>query len=73
MAPSLADDLFRDQVLRARNTPPGEKLSAGFRLFMQAQETMRAGIRMTLGLDDPEAIEREVERRLRIAHALEAA
>lgn len=73
MSSALADELFRDQVMRARNTPPGEKLSAGFRLFVQAEETMRAGIRMTLGLTDPAAIDREVERRLRIARMLEPA
>jgi hypothetical protein len=41
----LVDAIFRERVLRARATPPGEKLLDGPRLFDYACRVTKAGIR----------------------------
>lgn len=56
----LIDELYREQVLEARRTPPGEKLLAGPELFERSCEFMKAGIRMR----HPQADEAEVGRLL---------
>jgi hypothetical protein len=53
----LIDDIYRERVLRARRTPPGEKLLDGPRLFDRACRIMRDGIRF----QHPGATEVEVE------------
>lgn len=43
--PELIDSLYRDRVLRARATPPEDKLMDGARLFDWACSITIAGIR----------------------------
>lgn len=56
----LADALYRERVLRARRVPPEERLLDGIRLYDQAVERMRMGVK----LQHPTATEEEVERLL---------
>lgn len=56
----LADAIYRERVLRARRTPPEERLLDGVRLYDQALERMRMGVQ----LQHPEAGAEEVERLL---------
>jgi hypothetical protein len=42
---ALADELYRERVLRARQTPPKDKILAGQQLFEYACEITLAGIR----------------------------
>ncbi|MBI5383650.1 MAG: hypothetical protein HZA90_03085 [Verrucomicrobia bacterium] len=42
---ALADQIYRERVLRARRTPPEEKILAGQRLFESACEVTLLGIR----------------------------
>ena len=57
LTPKLIDDIYRERVLRARATPPGEKLLAGPRLFDQACRIMANEIRVEF----PDADERRVQ------------
>jgi hypothetical protein len=52
----LADELYRERVLRARRTPPEERLLDGIRLYDEALERMKIGVRLT----NPQADEAEV-------------
>jgi hypothetical protein len=56
----LADALYRERVLRARQTPPEERLLDGIRLYDQAVARMRLGVK----LQHPAAGDEEVERLL---------
>lgn len=56
----LVDAIYRERVLRARQTPPEERLLDGIRLYDQAVERMRLGVR----LQHPAAAGDEVERLL---------
>ena len=56
----LADALYRERVLRARRTPPEERILDGVRLFDQAVERMRLGVQ----LQNPDAAAPEIERLL---------
>jgi hypothetical protein len=62
----LIDEIYRERVLRARRTPPGEKLLDGPRLFDRACRIMKDGIRF----QRPDATEIEVEAILRQRLAL---
>lgn len=42
---SLADEIYRERIVRARNASPEEKILAGQRLFESACEITLAGIR----------------------------
>jgi hypothetical protein len=53
----LIDDIYRERVLRARETPLEQKLRAGPQLFERACRLMAAGIRD----EYPDATEQEVE------------
>lgn len=68
----LIDELDRDEILRARRMPPGEKLFAGVELFDCACQMTLAGIRH----QNPEADEQQVReilrQRLVLARRLEA-
>lgn len=57
----LIDDIYRQRVLRARATPPDEKLLDGPRLFEYACEITRSGIRN----QHPDADENRVREILR--------
>ena len=54
----LADDLYRERILRARRTPSAEKLLDGATLFDMACRVTLAGIRA----QHPNAAEEEVRR-----------
>lgn len=57
----LADAIFRDRVLRARKTPPEQRMKDAFELYERACGLMRDGIRHQF----PDADEAEVEAILR--------
>lgn len=61
----LADELYRERVLRARQTPPEERLLDGVRLFDQAIERMRLGVQLQNPVADPEEVERLLVQRIR--------
>lgn len=65
------DELYRERVLRARATPPEEKLFAGPDLFEFACSTTRAGIRDQFPGADDEEIEQILQQRLDLMHRLE--
>lgn len=67
----LADDIFRDRVLRARAMPPEEKLRAGAVLFERACRWMVAGIRHQFPNADEETVRNLLRERLAIARRLE--
>jgi hypothetical protein len=58
----LADQLYRERVLRARRTPPEERILDGVRLYDQAVERMELGVR----LQNPDAGPDEIERLLKL-------
>lgn len=71
----LIDDIYRERVLRARRTPPEQKLLAGAELFEMACRRMADGLRHeNPGADEP-TIQRLLRERLdrldrvRAAHA----
>jgi hypothetical protein len=57
----LADALYRERVLRARRTPPEERILEGPRLFDYACAITLAGLR----LENPNATEDELRQALR--------
>lgn len=63
MQPSqeLVDDIYKERVLRARRTPPEQKLLDGPRLFDRACRIMMDGIRN----QNPDADEKRVREILR--------
>jgi len=67
----LADQIFRDRVLRARKMDPAEKLSAGFELFEFACGISRAGIRHQFPEADDAEVERILAERLALGQRLE--
>jgi hypothetical protein len=73
MQPSieLIDDLFREKIIRARNTPPAEKLLAGARLFERSCRIMKDGIRHQFPDADEEQVDRILTERLAILRRLE--
>lgn len=62
----LAEQLDREEILRARAMPPEEKLLAGARLFDRVCRIMKDGIRHQF----PDADERQVREILRERLAL---
>ena len=73
MEPSdeMIDQLFRERILRARATPPEEKLSDGPRLFDRLCRTMKDGIRTQFPNATEEDVRRILIERLEIARKLE--
>ena len=73
MVPSkaLIDDIDRERIERARNTPPEEKLLDGPRLFDRACSVMRDGIRSQFPNADEQEVWRIFLERLAIAEALD--
>ena len=57
---TLADELYREEVSRARATSPGDKLLEGPRLFERAWRVMADGVRHR----HPELTEQEVLARI---------
>jgi hypothetical protein len=69
--PELADALFRERVLRARATPPEEKMLDSARLFDMACEITKSGIRQQHPDWTEEQVLDELRRRLAIRRRLE--
>lgn len=61
---ALADEIYRERVLRARRTPPEEKFLAGEELFEYACAITLAGIRNQNPGFTEEDCRRELNRRL---------
>ena len=66
----LADAIYRDRVLRARQTPLEKKLLAGAELFDEACDRMRAGLRDENPGADTATIEELLRRRLDLLRRL---
>ncbi len=73
MQPSkeLISTLRREEVERARQCPPVEKLLAGPRLFEQVCRVMADGVRHQFPDADDAEVERIVGQRLALARRLE--
>lgn len=67
----LANAIFREKVLRARQQSPSEKWAMCFELHDLAIQTMRSGIRAQYPKLDESGITAELDRRLRIRRQLE--
>ena len=61
----LADALYRERVLRARRTPPEERMLDGIRLYDQAVERMKLGVKLQHPNAGPDEIERLLKLRIR--------
>lgn len=61
---ALADEIYRERVLRARRTPPEEKFLAGEELFEYACAITLAGIRNQNPGFSEDDCRRELNRRL---------
>ncbi|MBS0206219.1 MAG: hypothetical protein JSS49_25265 [Planctomycetes bacterium] len=66
-----ADAIYRERVLRARNTPPDQKMIEGVRLFERACGLMRDGIRHQFPHATAQEVDAMVQERLEIAQRLE--
>jgi hypothetical protein len=69
----LADALYRERVLRARRTPPEERVLEGPRLFDYACTVTLAGLRSELPSANEAELRQALHRRLEIARKLELA
>jgi hypothetical protein len=69
----LADALYRERVLRARRTPPEERILDGPRLFDYACSVTMAGLRSELPDASEEELRQALRRRLEIGRKLELA
>jgi hypothetical protein len=65
------DAIYRERVLRARATPPEEKLLGGAQLFERACNIMRDGIRHDFPDADDERVEQILRERLDLVRRLE--
>jgi len=73
MEPSkqLLDDIFRERVLRARRTPPEEKLLDGPRLFDYACRITMDGIRNQFPDADEKRVREILAERIALLRRLE--
>ena len=69
----LQQSIFRGKVLRARATPPGEKIADAAALFDATLALMRDAIATDNPSLAPYEVQAEVLRRLRIARRLDEA
>jgi hypothetical protein len=67
----LIDQLYREEVRRAREMPPADKLIAGARLFDRACRLMMDGIRDEYPDADEATVRRILNERLELARRLE--
>jgi hypothetical protein len=67
----LIDDIYREKVLRARRSSPGQKICDGPELFDWACEWMTAGIRNQHPNADDSRVRAIVEQRLALRRRLE--
>jgi hypothetical protein len=70
---TLADALYREEVLRARAMRPEDKLLEGPRLFDRACRLMADGIRHRHPEFDDDAVQAQVAEYVRRSRALETA
>jgi hypothetical protein len=68
----LADEIYRERVLRARRTPIEQKISASGELFDSACELMTAGLRHENPGVDEATIQQLLRRRLALLRRLES-
>jgi hypothetical protein len=66
-----ANAVYIERVMRARSTPPDQKLVDGFRLFDRACGMMRDGIRQQFPSASAEDVESLLRRRLQIVRRLQ--
>ena len=57
------DDIFRENVRRARLISPGEKMFSGLELFEEVEERMRAGVWHQFPAADAEEVEHILHQR----------
>ena len=69
----LIDSIYRDRVLRARQTPPEEKLLDGARLFDMSCRIMMDGIRHEHPDADEQRVKEMLIERVRLLRRLEEA
>lgn len=67
----IADDIYRDRILRARRIPGADKLMEGPRLFEIVCERMKAGIRSQFPDADEDQVYELLLRRLRRLRSVE--
>ncbi len=67
----LIDDIYRERVLRARRTPPAQKLLDGPRLFDRACRLMIAGIRRQFPDADEQRVQEILRERLAILRRIQ--
>ncbi|MBS0266923.1 MAG: hypothetical protein JSS02_33660 [Planctomycetes bacterium] len=67
----LADEIERERISRARNTPPAEKFLVGIRLFESSCRLIAAGVRQQFPDADESQVAEIVRQRLEIARRLE--
>lgn len=70
--PLLIDALYREEILRARRTPPVERMLAAGELFDEMCARMIAGIRAERPEANDDDVRRELARRFAIARRREA-
>ena len=68
---SLADELYRERVLRARRTPPEMRILQGPELFDYACSSSMAGLRVEMPGASEEKLRQGLRRRLAIGRKLE--
>ena len=66
----LVDAIYREKVLRARATPPEQKLLAGPRIFRSVCERMKAGIRSQFPDADEGRVAEILQQRLDLLRRL---
>ena len=67
----LADELYRERVLRARRTPPEMRILQGPELFDYACSISLAGLRIEMPGASEEQLRQGLRRRLAIGRKLE--
>jgi hypothetical protein len=67
----LADDIYRERVLRARDTPAEQKLVDGPQIFERVCRVMADGIRHQFPDADENRVREILRQRLQLARRLE--
>ena len=67
----LMDEIFASKIMRAREQSMSDKMLAGPRLFEEACQRMRGGIRSQFPGYTPEQVEAELDRRLKIKRVID--
>jgi len=67
----LADEIFRERILRARRTPPEDKLLEGARLFDMSCRITADGIRNQYPDADEQRVQEILAERIALGRRLE--